>query len=291
MSNFITKRLHFLAILALGASALGAMGNWHWFAELFSHFMPHYTLCFALAACTAQIMIRRVFWAACTLLSLVWLTMPHTTWTVQAAYPMQNKLLWYNVNLNNADPIAESTMLLTQNADTLALAEIQIDDMRWQGLRQSYPYGCTHQDTSPFALAVWTKIAPQSCTLFFVDEIPYVRAQLHNGTVIYALHPPPPINRALAQTQRDYLQQVATKIAQETAPVIVVGDLNTTAFSPVMRDFVAQSNVQAALPYYTPTWQPFGLAIDHVLSRNIKNIQTQTLPWQHSDHRALMATW
>lgn len=85
---------------------------------------------------------------------------------------------------------------------------------------------------------------PRSCALFFVEEIPYIRVQLNSGEVVYALHPPPPIDAALAQIRHDYLQTVAVKMAQ----------------------------VQTALPYYTPTWLPLGLAIDHALSRDVPQI-------------------
>ena len=50
MKNWFANRLQTLAWLTLAALITGQLGALHWFAELFSHFVPHYAAVFALAA-------------------------------------------------------------------------------------------------------------------------------------------------------------------------------------------------------------------------------------------------
>ena len=50
MKNWFANRLQTLAWLTLAALITGQLGALHWFAELFSHFVPHYAAIFALAA-------------------------------------------------------------------------------------------------------------------------------------------------------------------------------------------------------------------------------------------------
>ena len=42
---FLHRHLNLLAWLSLFAFILGQLSNWHWFAELFSHFLHHYIDC------------------------------------------------------------------------------------------------------------------------------------------------------------------------------------------------------------------------------------------------------
>ncbi|WP_315538569.1 hypothetical protein [Eikenella corrodens] len=42
--------------------------------------------------------------------------------------------------------------------------------------------------------------------------------------------------------------------------------------------------------YFTPTWKPFFLNIDHALAKGL-NVSARTLPWQHSDHRPILAEY
>ena len=51
MKTLITRTLDNFALLSLAALTCGQLGRLHWFAELFSHFLPYYAAAFLLAAC------------------------------------------------------------------------------------------------------------------------------------------------------------------------------------------------------------------------------------------------
>lgn len=275
------------ASLALLALIIGQFGAWHWFAELFSHFLPTYALAFLLAACCVR-GHARWFWLACTLASLFWLAQPLALWQTPS-FTANQRLIWYNVHLDNPAAAQESAHLLAHNADYLALAEIDLANSGWQALREHYPYGCEHREHSPFALALWAKTPLADCRIHFIDDYPYIRATLTDGTALYALHPPPPIHPALAASRQRYLQDSAAHIAGDRH-AIVTGDLNLTPYSPLYRRFVRDSGLQAATPNYLPTWKPFYLNIDLAFARHLM-LRTQALPWQYSDHRPLLLHW
>ena len=286
--TFITRRIQALALISLIGATLGALGNYHWIAELFSHFWAWYGAFFTLAILFARSHRQRLAWLIPTLFSAYWLFTPLPI-TINISAQQTHRTLWYNVNLDNPNPAAEITLIQQHSPNLIALAEINLDDTRWQPLQQAYPHGCQHQESSPFALALWSKTPLQSCHISYINDLPLIRAQLPNGTAIYALHPPPPINAELAQTRLNYLHQAAAQIAREHS-VLVLGDLNTTPFSPVFRDFTASAQLQNAMTNITPTWFLFGLHIDHVLHRHAGNVQTTALPWGESDHRAILVT-
>ena len=138
MSAFIRLRLHILALLALAAVIAGQFGSFFWPAELFSHFLPYYAAIFILAAFWPRPKWR-VLWLVCTTASLLWLAQPFALPDAPAG---GTRLVWYNVHLDNHAAEAESTALLAEQADLLALGEINLDNLGWQSLRQAYPHSC-----------------------------------------------------------------------------------------------------------------------------------------------------
>ena len=288
---WLARRFMLLSWLGLAAFAISQIITF-WFAELFSHFLPHYTVLWAV---TATVMMRRQrwLWAASALAGVLWLCWPSGSPEVSTAAPPL-KVLWYNVNLDNPAAAQESAAILAAAPDVVAMAEIDLDDAGWQTLRQAYPHGCEHRDNSPFALALWSRRPLQSCRIVMAETdagepFPFIEAEL-DGRSLFALHPPPPINAELAAARQAYLQQAAGKIAAAKT-VLVMGDLNSSPFSPMFRQFTHSADIRPRTPNYLPTWLPFGLNIDHVLTRGKSGTRIRALPWAHSDHRALLIEW
>lgn len=287
--RFVGRRLHSLAIVSVCGIVLGVLGSWFWFAELFSHFLPYYTLIFILATLFGSGVARSV-WATCAVLCSAWLINPH--WQDESDLPRKWSLLWYNVNVNNPQPEKEVAFILRQQPEMLALAEINLDDKRWAVLQEHYPHGCVQREHSPFALAVLSKTPLRHCAVHYIRDIPYIRAVTQDATAIYALHPPPPLNGHLADIRQEYLYTVAQHIATDPN-VLIVGDLNSTPFSPVFQQFLQITGAELHTRNYLPTWQPFALNIDHVLSHSstLDEVHIQPLPWQYSDHRPILVHW
>ncbi|QMT41048.1 endonuclease/exonuclease/phosphatase family protein [Neisseria shayeganii] len=290
LRRYLSHRLHWLSVMALAAFLLSqTLGAVFWPAELFSHFLPHYTALFAAAAAFTQGRRRRI-WLGTTLTAAVLMWQPFSS---DAPLPAPAapawRMVWYNVRLDNPDPATETAALLAQSPDVLALAEIQADDPRWAELRRHHPHGCTHQEHSPFALAVWSRHPLAACDIRQHQEFAYIRAELPDGTAVYALHPPPPINSLLAAARSAYLAHTAAEISREPGKVVVVGDFNSSPFSPLFRRFTRHTGTPPYTPMMQPTWRPLFINIDHALANF--PLHTAALPWQHSDHRALLLSW
>ncbi len=282
--RFLLRRLNILAVLSLAACIAGQLGGLHWFAGLFGHFVPHYAAVFLLAAlfCPGR---RRWLWAVCAAGAALWLMQP---FVLERPSETRRSLIWYNVHLDNPQAAAETAALLAAAPDMLALAEIDTADGGWAQLRRRYPYGCERESDSPFALALWSRRPPDACEVRFSGDYPYIRA-LVGDTAVYALHPPPPVGGALARDRDAYLAETARLMAAEDR-VLAVGDLNDSPFSPTFRRFAAAAGLAPQMRFYTPTWRPFFLQIDHVLTRGTA-AAVHPMPWRHSDHRALSVVW
>ena len=280
MKTYLARRLQTLAWLTLAVLLIGQLGALHWTAELFSHFVPHYAAVFALAALCLHNRWRYL-WAAWALALTAWTLWPPVLEPPDSA---ATRLIWYNVNLDNRDARGESARLLAADADILALAEIQLRDPGWQPLRQHYPHGCAHEDSSPFALAVFAREPLAACDIFFPGEYPAIRAVLRDGRVLYAAHPPPPINADLARAHVDYLRILADRLAAENS-ALLVGDLNSSPYSPHYRALL-----RATTRNILPTWLPLGLNLDHALVRH-GQAHSKALLWHTSDHRPLHIQW
>src|SRR5690606_11658512 len=88
---------------------------------------------------------------------------------------------------------------------------------------------------------------------------------------VIGVHPPHPVRPHHVPVFVAYLQNVAEAVRQADSPVVVMGDFNTTAFSPSFQDLLAATGIENASEGfgYAATWPvaagPFGLPIDHVL--------------------------
>lgn len=285
MQSWLARRFTFLAWLAFAAFIVGQLGALHWFAELFSHFVPHYAAVFALTA----FLLRgreRYLCATLALALAAWTLLPFRT---DPPSDDATRLVWYNVHLDNPDAAGESARLVASGADIVALAEINLRDPGWQALRQHYPHGCAHADDNPFALAVFARTPLVACEVIFLADYPAIRAALPDGRVLYAAHPPPPINADLARARIAYLQALAARIAAEEH-ALLLGDLNSSPYSPHYRALLREGGLRASTRNFTPTWLPLGLNLNHALLHN-GHAHTIALPWHSSDHRPLQIDW
>lgn len=288
------KRLIFygwLVLLIIIASQLLAV--YWWVAELFSHFSFFAAVLLLFVALLIRHRSRYVF-VLFSLPLIVWGLLPLSYWFSPTLSKPTEKLLLYNVKINNPKPTAEIDRIKASKAEILILIEA---GGQWQSALQSlntaYPHGCGHEEDSPFALHVLAKKPLKSCQISYLDGLPYARLETLKQRVIYALHPPPPITAELADQRQHYLSEAGKNIRHETYPTLVVGDFNHTAFSPLFRQFLQQADLLPLTYRALPTWKPFFLPLDHALGRNLakQSVQVKPLQWQYSDHRPLLLQW
>lgn len=118
-----------------------------------------------------------------------------------------------------------------------------------------------------------------------------VSASGDSSVTIIGAHPPPPISRGFMREREQYLGEVREYVSLQKGPSLVIGDLNTTSWSPLfttlvqltdLRDSRRGFGIQATWPAAIP---PFLIPIDHCLvSRQLQVINRQVGPNVGSDH-------
>lgn len=291
MNNW-QRRLMFYAWLAIAVMlASQLLATWWWVAEIFSHFCFHGAVVVLLASWLMKSRIRYAFMLF-SIAIIAWGLLPLSYWHGPAPPTAGQKILLYNVAISNPNPQEEINFIKAANADLLVLIEA---GGQWQHHLQklAYPHACRHAEDSPFAMTVLSRQALKLCQVIQLGGYPYIRIKSHDNRIVYALHPPPPINTHMAWQRKNYLLKTAQHIRNETLPTLAVGDLNNTAFSPLHRSFLQQANLRSQTYHALPTWKPFFLPIDHVMtSKDGKQTAYVTpLDWQYSDHRPLLIYW
>jgi len=76
----------------------------------------------------------------------------------------------------------------------------------------------------------------------------------------------------------------------EAERALLVGDLNSSPYSPHYRALLRDADLRATTRNLLPTWLPLGLNLDHALIRH-GGAHTTALPWHTSDHRPLQTDW
>ena len=290
--TFVRKCLLFLAYASLAALVLGELGRYYWLLELFSHFVPYYAVTLLLATLFSPQTRQKCLFGLSAVLLAVWMFTPQTNPSTSA--PTQQRFISYNLYIHNPQVEADLNWLERQSADVVFLTEAAPSMQIVQRLQAAYPHGCERLDDSPFGLILLSKHALKSCTVLqhgSLQNFPAIRAELGNGRIVYAIHPPPPISAYMATERDRVLQSIAEQVNHEQGEVLVMGDMNNTAFAPSFRRFTQISGLKLQAPHAMPTWRPGYISIDHILLRSPHGATVSYGPWLGSDHKPLIAQW
>ncbi|MCU9948727.1 endonuclease/exonuclease/phosphatase family protein [Pseudomonas sp. PDM13] len=290
MLKALRFHLNQLAWLALVTLVLGQFGRLHWGLELLSHFMPIQAVVMLVGAAVQPRNASSLLFALCGLGALAWSLTPLPTEPLATDAPTR-RFLAFNLKQDNADAAADARWLAEQKADLIFVSEAT---PAWsEQLAALRPFeACARYSDSPFGLALFSRLPLKRCQVLELTGpaagYPYLRAELEDGTVVFGLHPPPPLGADLALARDESLRQLAERIAAEGPEVVVLGDLNITAYSPRLRDFLDNAGLRLTSPRIRPTWWPGMLGLDHILVRGERPVRAVgTLPWRGSDHRAV----
>lgn len=112
---------------------------------------------------------------------------------------------------------------------------------------------------------------------------------------VVAVHAPGPESRRARELRNRYLAHLAATVAKLPDPAIVLGDFNTTPWSPAYRDLTAAAGLTSASGGHIATWPvwsaPLRVPIDHVLVRGpVTVLEAERGPDLGSDHFPVLAT-
>lgn len=302
------------ALWLLGAASLvGLLARESWRAELFTHFRDYFlwSACLGLLGALALGQRRLVPAAlAIGLLNAWWVVPPMLARPLVAAAAPGTALNLLNLNVwrDNPDRERAARYLAASGADLILVEEIHSPWVRAlsKGLARSYePVLVEPRDNHYFGIGLFLRrggpLRAERAELFYPDDSrghPAIAATLWQGArriEFLGVHVHPPLHAYVSLQRRMQLGSMANWLAVRRGPRLLLGDTNTTAYSPLFQDLLRDSGLADArtgfgLPssWFPAPWLPFGLAIDTCLySPDFVTRDVHRGPYVGSDHRPL----
>ena len=308
------RRTRAVSLLMLGlcvVSVAGFAGAWHWVLDLASHFRVQYALLLLaalfvgwLCRVRAAVLCLSAGCLAAQLGALLPFLVVSESTPAPAATPSASALRVFlaNVYTPNRSFDAMRRLIEHEAPDVVVLQET---DQAWlEGLaelRATYPNRVEEARADNFGIAVWSRLKMANARIVRLGHagVPSVIADIEHGDatlVLIATHPLPPAGRARSELRDEGLAQLARFAASEVSPVLVVGDLNCTPWSPHFRALLRDGRLRDSgegrwVQATWPSWLgALGIPIDHVLyGAGLRVLRRWVGPAVGSDHRPLIA--
>ena len=297
--------------LILIASALGHLGAWHWFLDLFAHFRWQYL--FAAALCLgAAIFAKKISLIALSAACLLW------NFALIAQYPLAAsnrvpvaaeplKVLFANCAMTNGGG-SLIALIRAESPDVIAVAELSdaFSERLQAEFNVSYSVRALLPDLGWQGIGVLVKNGRlPNVSADIVDsaqlEFPTARLRWQGGELL-VVHPVPPVAADAAASRDGYFaalaQYAATKPGAQT--LIVTGDFNASVWSAPYRQMqISGKFVDSTLGFWpTPTchgpnalFAPLSIPIDQLLLRGPGSVSARrVMANPDSDHSVLTAT-
>jgi endonuclease/exonuclease/phosphatase (EEP) superfamily protein YafD len=308
--------LLFLGILGITLLSSLSLVAWNIFLELLSHFKLQYLIVglvlFALLLLTRQ---KRLILISLFCLSL--LRVEILPWYIPlSAKPGNNiefiRILSSNLNTQNKSYSKILSVVREEKPDIAVFIEVsnawvkQLDS-----LMDILPYSIKKPNSYNLGIAVYSKqpLTNASINLFGTENNNSIVGNFTiNGQLIslIATHPLPPVKSTFFHSRNQQLEKISQYIQKLKTPVVMVGDLNITMWSPYYKRFINKTGLHNARKGFgiLPSWPTkasysqsaplfsfvLSIPIDHCLiSPEIKVKNIRTGPNVGSDHRPLIA--
>lgn len=302
--------LSMLTFLLCVATAAGFMARWWWPFELACHFRVQYGLLLAVATLLwllgrrwKQVLIATVFAAA----NLAVVYPLYVRPTADLAAGETFRVVSLNVMMDNRQYQNVLQMVRETEPDFLALLEV---DSRWTDalaeLKTVYPFSHELPQVSNFGLSLYSRHKIESVEVEHLGDfnVPVIVAHCDvrgQPLTIIVTHTFPPVGEARAHQRNVQLTDLAKVVAAQQGanaqrgPVILVGDLNVTSFSPYFHDLLRDSGLRDSQLGFgvQPTWSTdmplLRIPIDHCLTSSQIDIHNRRVgPHVGSDHFGLI---
>jgi endonuclease/exonuclease/phosphatase (EEP) superfamily protein YafD len=263
-------------------SVAGFFGTYHRYLELTAHFKPHY-LVVSLLCLFICISLQAWVWALYSLAAFALNLAAIAPWYLpparaSGAEPGQAiTVICANVQYTNTN-YAPFLGLIHEEMPHVVIA--QEANEPWLAhlsqLTAQFPYAVTVPGRGGSGIALYSRlpIAHAEAVYLGQQRRPGVIARLNLGTSVLAvvtIHPRAPLHdRAFGDRNEQLL--AATKVVERVpSPKLLVGDFNTSPWSPYYKRVVRDTNLRDARKGFglLPTWPAalswIGLPIDHCL--------------------------
>lgn len=294
-----------VVLLALGAAITlasfgGALSFW---LELLSHFRAQYALGFLLLAALLAALKKWPLVVGALVLcgAHAALVLPvYSSGTTAKAAGARLRIVYLNVHTGNLEHDRVLAFVQEQSADVVLLVEV---DDTWMSslepLREMYPTRIAQPRFDNFGIALFSKLAVEGNieTLGGPDAPPTIVARHPASSLtLIGTHPVPPIDAAFASRRNRQLDALAARAVGLEGPVVLVGDLNMTPWSPHFTSLLERSRlrdsrvgfgVHSSWPAPLPSF--LRIPIDHCLvSPSVAVTSRHIGPSLGSDHLPLV---
>ena len=304
------RKLMFLTAAAIVLSTLFSLFGRYRYFELFTHFRLQYAW-LALICFIVSVVLR--FWkismlvAACALFN-VWQIAPYY-YPVAAAPCRENdsskitlRLMSANVQGNNKNFRGLIEAVESVNPDVLVLLEVTENwRVNVQVLDSEYRYSRIEPRAGGSGLAVFSRYPIESADVLTLDASTqpalFCKINLESTLLsVLIIHPPTPMRADKFAYRNNQFGLAASIMKNASEPKLLVGDFNTTMWSPYFEDLVKDSGLRDSRTGQGlyPSWNAllpafFGIPIDHCLVGDKMEIESfKTGGYTGSDHRPLI---
>lgn len=284
-------------IIALGAP-------WFWMLDLATHFRVQYA-CAAFPLVVA-FLAGRWYWlallpAAILLLNLG-LVLP--VYLPAARAPIDGapvRAVSANVHTGNRNYGAFLEYIRSERPDIVLAVEI---DQEWADalapLHADYPHAVVQPRSDNFGIALYSRLAIRDSEIVELadSEVPTIVARLEadaGAFTVIGTHPLPPVSTDYSRYRNRHLRALADLAAKAPGPVVLLGDLNVTPWSPHFHDLMERGGLRDSRQEFgiQPTWPQqlpwLRIPIDHALvSPEIVVLDRRVGPDIDSDHLPIL---
>jgi len=279
----------------------GFFGDLAWFVDATTHFRAQYLVLLLLLAVffgLARKFRRLVLFAVFGLVNLFPL-LPLFQGAAEEPLPgvVRLRAMLINVQINNQAYGKVDQMIREYDPDFLVLLEI---DDTWLDklscLAERYPHHESRARYDCFGIALYSKYPLVSSETVRVckGSLPSVLGRFESEgrrLALFGTHPLPPWGRRFTLARDEQLGATPALLAKETAPLMILGDLNCTPWSLTFQRLASATGCQDTAPGwgYQPTWPagplPLWIPLDHCLcSPGIRVLHREVGPSIGSDH-------
>jgi len=207
------------------------------------------------------------------------------------------RIVALNVHTENERSHLVREFLRHAEADVILLMEV---NARWlndlASLRTNYPQVIAEPREDNFGIVLFSRLPLTNSAVIELGKagVPSIAATVEVGgqnVFLLGTHPLPPGSAENARLRNEQFQEIAAHIRSQTLPAIVLGDLNSTPWSPYFKDLLRDSHLLdtsqgRGLFGSWPAWLPGArISLDHCLiSASIRVIDKQLGPSVGSDH-------
>ncbi|WP_372369271.1 endonuclease/exonuclease/phosphatase family protein [Candidatus Uabimicrobium sp. HlEnr_7] len=287
--------------LFIAGWCLQFFARFFWMFELASHFAVQYTIV-ALFFCIAHAVYRKwklLLWFSVVLLWQIFIVcsifLPQEE--PQSQQTDQMTMLHFNVlrSNNNYDEVID--FIKNTKADFVCLQEVTFEwEKACQELHELYPHrqGVSRGDSFGILFLSRHSFSYSKIEYFSRSSTPSIVVKINQQNqefTIIATHPLPPRTADYSASRNEQLQALAKYIGVVKNPLVVVGDLNMTPWSPYFSDFINATGLKDSRQGFgnQSSWPSMSfllwIPIDHLLlSPGGKVYKRTTMNNYGSDH-------